>query len=172
MVVRLFWDRILSYIQAEGGNDDDPTIIPVALTSLRNRELVYRHEESAFANSVECLFKHDVLRDVTYESVIKRQRKTYNNLVADWLIANCGDRLVEYSGLIAEHLLLAERKETACNYFIQAGQSALDSYANSEAEEYFQHALELSSIASLKADILTGLCETLKRQGINDEADG
>ena len=170
VVGRLFWDRIVTYIQAEGGDGGDPQLIPQALTSLRNRELVYRHEESAFVGAVEYLFKHDVLREVTYESVIKRLRKTYHGLVADWLIANCGDRIGEYSGLIAEHLLLAGRKETACNYFIQAGQSALDSYANSEAEGYFKHALELSSNASLKADILTGLGETLKRQGKNDEA--
>ncbi len=48
VVGRLFWDRIVAYIQAEEGNGDDPALIPLALTSLRNRELVYRHEESAF----------------------------------------------------------------------------------------------------------------------------
>ena len=54
---------------------------------------MYRHEESAFIGAVEYLFKHDVLREVTYESVIKRLRKTYHGLVADWLIANSGDRI-------------------------------------------------------------------------------
>ena len=59
--------------------------------------------------AVEYLFKHDVLREVTYESVIKRLRKTLPWLVADWLIANSGDRIGEFSGLIGEHLRLRGR---------------------------------------------------------------
>jgi hypothetical protein len=44
VVGRLFWDRIVIYIHAEGGNGGDPQLIPQSLTSLRNRELVFRHE--------------------------------------------------------------------------------------------------------------------------------
>ncbi len=58
-----------------------------------------------------------MLREVTYESVLKRLRKTYHGFVADWLIVNSGDRIGEYSGLIAEHLLLAERIEQALPVF-------------------------------------------------------
>jgi class 3 adenylate cyclase/tetratricopeptide (TPR) repeat protein len=170
VVGRLFWDRIVSYIQAEGGNGGDPQLIPKTLTSLRNRELVYRHEESAFVGAVEYLFKHDVLREVTYESVLKRLRKTYHGLVADWLIANSSDRISEYYGLIAEHLLVAGRNEQACDYFINAGLSALASYASAEAENYFQSALELSPAESLHATVLAGLGEALYRQGKEDQA--
>ena len=117
VVGRLFWDRIVSYIHSAEGDGDDPQRIPLALTSLRNRELVYRHEESAFIGAVEYLFKHDVLREVTYESVIKRLRKTYHRLVAEWLIANCGDRIEEYNGLIGEHAQLAGEEELAWRVF-------------------------------------------------------
>jgi len=165
VVGRLFWDRIVSYIQAEGGNGGDPQLIPKTLTSLRNRELVYRHEESAFVGAVEYLFKHDVLRDVTYESVLKRLRKTYHGLIADWLIANSGDRIGEYSGLIAEHLLLARRIDQACEYFNQAGDIVLASYANHEAENYYRQALELSASNSLRADLIFGLARSLHKQG-------
>ncbi|GAG54593.1 unnamed protein product, partial [marine sediment metagenome] len=151
VVGRLFWDRIVSYMQAEGGNGGDLLLIPQALTSLRNRELVYRHEESAFIGAVEYLFKHDVLREVTYESVIKRLRKTYHGLVADWLIANCGDRIGEYSGLIGEHLLLAGRNVSAGEYFKRAGDSALAAFANSEAEEYYRKALKFTTSTSVQA---------------------
>ena len=170
VVGRLFWDRIVAYIQDEGGNGGDPQLVPQALTSLRNRELVYRHEESAFVGSVEYLFKHDVLREVTYESVIIRLRKTYHGLVADWLIANCGDRIGEFSGLIAEHLLLAGRDEQACEYFTQAGGIALSSFANTEAKGFYQQALNLSPHESLSAGILTGLGEAASRLDQSEEA--
>jgi class 3 adenylate cyclase/tetratricopeptide (TPR) repeat protein len=171
VVGRLFWDRIVSHIQSEGGDGGDPQHIPQVLTSLRDRELIFRHEESAFVGAVEYLFKHDVLREVTYESVLKRLRKTYHGLVADWLIGNSGDRIGEYSGLIAEHLLQSGRNKQACNYFNQAGESALASFANSEAVDYFRLALELFPSEPLRADILSGLGKALRLQGLNEEAE-
>jgi tetratricopeptide (TPR) repeat protein len=171
VVGRLFWDRIVSHIQSEGGDGDDPQHIPQVLTSLRDRELIFRHEESAFVGAVEYLFKHDVLREVTYESVLKRLRKTYHGLVADWLIGNSGDRIGEYSGLIAEHLLLARREEQACEYFFHAGESALASFANAEAQHYFYLALELSPPETTHVELLSGLGEALRLQGKNEEAE-
>jgi predicted ATPase len=141
---RLFWDRLVAHIQAEGGKGGDPQLVPLALTSLRGRELIYRREESAFAGAVEYIFKHDQLREVTYESVIKRLRKTYHGLVADWLVINSGDRIGEYSGLIGDHLLLAERRSMACEYFYQAGEQAAMRYANEEAVAYISRALALT----------------------------
>ncbi len=157
VVGRLFWDRIVTYIHAEGGNGGDPQLIPHALTSLRNREFVYRHEELAFVGAVEYIFKHDMLRDVIYESVIKRLRKTYHGLVADWLVANCGDRISEYYGLIAEHSLLAGKKERACQYYLKAGEQSLLTYANSEAENQFRRALNLECTKIDKPKLLEGL---------------
>jgi class 3 adenylate cyclase/tetratricopeptide (TPR) repeat protein len=170
VVGRLFWDRIVTYIQAEGGDGDDPQLIPLALASLRDRELVYRHEESAFVGTVEYIFKHDVLREVTYESVLKRLRRIYHGLVADWLIANSSDRVEEHSGLIAEHLLLSGRIEQACEYFNQAGDIALASYANHEAESYYRQALKLSTPDPLRAELLVGVGEALYRQGLSEKA--
>ena len=118
----------------------------------------------------EYLFKHDVLREVTYESVIKRLRKTYHGLVADWLIDNSGDRVSEYNGLIAEHLLMAGREEIAGEYLKQAGDSALATFANSEAEEYYQQALKFTTSTSIRADILFNLGEALRLQVRNEDA--
>ena len=165
VVGRLFWDRIVAYIQTEGGNGGEPALIPQSLTSLRNRELVFRHEESAFVGSTEYLFKHDVLREVTYNSVIKRLRKTYHGLVADWLIDNSGDRLGEYSGLIAEHLLLAGRSDKAGQYFAQAGKLALASFANTEAEGYFRQALDLNTEVTHRADLTFASAKSQHFQG-------
>jgi len=165
VVGRLFWDRIVAYIQAEGGKEDTPHDISQALSSLRNREIVYRHEDSAFVGAVEYLFKHDLLREVTYESVIKQLRKTYHGLVADWLIANSGDRIGEYSGLIADHLLIAGKKVQACEYFHQAGILALSSYANVDAERYFEEALKICSEPSQQAALTYAYAKSLHKQG-------
>ncbi|MBE0409309.1 MAG: hypothetical protein IBX69_06210 [Anaerolineales bacterium] len=168
VVGRLFWDRIVAHIQAaEGGK---PQVVPDALTSLRGREMVYRREASAFMDANEYIFKHDILRDVTYESVLKRLRRVYHGIVADWLVSQVAERSGEYSGMIAGHLLLAGRKKQACQYFLHAGQAALASYANHEAEGYFRQALELSPEIDQKAACLAGLGEALRRQGQREES--
>ena len=166
VVGRQFWDQVVAHIQASG--EGNPHLLPEALNSLRGRELIYRLEESAFADSREYIFKHDILRDVTYESVLKRLRRIYHGLVADWLIAHGAERSNEYSGLIAEHLLQAGRHDQACQYFLQAGEAALETYANNEAEASFRKALELSPSKAQLAACLSGLVEALSRQGKGD----
>ena len=167
VVGRLFWDQVVAYIHAAG--DGGGEVVPQALSALRDRELVYRREESAFVDSREYLFKHDLLREVTYESVLKRLRKAYHALAADWLIVHSGERIGEYRGLIAEHLLLAGRREQALEYLLAAGEAALASFANSEAEVYFRQALDLAPGETQQAGLLAGLGEALKRQARHEE---
>ena len=106
--------------------------------------MIYHREESAFSEVTEYTFKHAILRDVTYESVLKRVRKAYHGLVAEWLIQHGGERTSEYTGLIADHLELAGKYEQAAIYLYQAGEGAAKRYANDEAVEYFSRALALT----------------------------
>ncbi len=168
VVGRLFWDQAVAHIQA--AEHGKPQAVPQALGSLRGREMVYRRETSAFAESQEYLFKHDILREVTYESVLKRLRRKYHGLVADWLKTQVEDRMGEFSGLIAGHLLQAGRKDEAGLYFLRAGQAALASFANKEAEKYLRQGIEFSISDNNKATCLADLGLALWRQGFTDEA--
>ena len=173
VVGHIFWDDAVEYISSASRPPDTQSPIRTPdenLSSLRSRELVYRREESVFAEASEYTFKHAILRDVTYESVLKRVRKAYHGLVADWLIEHSAERLAEYAGLIAEHLLLAEKSEQALNYIRTAGEAALASYANPEAESYFRRALEQSPSDPDRAVLLSGLGEAVSQQGFSEEA--
>jgi tetratricopeptide (TPR) repeat protein len=145
-------------------------MVSETLNALRSRELIYRREESTFVDAREYIFKHDLLREVTYESVLKRLRGVYHGLVAEWLIEHSAERIGEYSGLIAQHLLLAGKDNQALQFFIRAGEAALASYANAEAERYFRQALALSPTQSEQAALLSGLGEALGRQARSEEA--
>ena len=137
---------------------------------MRSRELIYRRETSAFTDSREFIFKHDILREVTYESVIKRLRRIYHGMVADWLIVQDPERAKEYLGMIAKPLARAGRTEQTREYFLQAGQSALDRYANAEAEINFKKVVELSPNKRQLADGLKGLGIARGRMGSINEA--
>jgi predicted ATPase len=62
---------------------------------------------------VEYVFRHAILRDVTYDTVIPRQRRALHKLVADWLIEVGGERAGEHTLLVAEHYARAEEASLA-----------------------------------------------------------
>jgi tetratricopeptide (TPR) repeat protein len=109
--------------------------------ALSQKEMVFPREISDFAGTKAYIFKHALLREVTYESVLKRLRKTYHALVAEWLITHSGERLSEYTGLIAEHLEQASKGEEAAVYLHQAGKQAAARFGNTEALNFFSRAL-------------------------------
>jgi tetratricopeptide (TPR) repeat protein len=151
VVGRLFWDLAVAHIaaaarpdRAEAQTEAESEAIGAALAALGGREMVFPQARSAFEGAEEYLFKHALLREVTYEGVLKRVRRAYHGLVAGWLMEQAGERAGEYTGLIAGHLSLAGRREEAVRYLRRAAEQAAASYANEEAAGYYSRALELT----------------------------
>jgi ABC-type oligopeptide transport system substrate-binding subunit len=142
VVGRLFWDRAVAHIRSSGSaataTDDE---VLNGLVALRERDMVFRRETSAFAGAGEYLFKHALLREITYASVLKRLRQVSHGLVADWLLEEGGERAGEITGLIADHLEAAGRTEEAVERLLQAGDQARLVYAHDEAIAYYRRAL-------------------------------
>lgn len=162
VVGRLFWDMALTKLAADQTariNIDD--LLPL-LESIRSRELVFRREHSAFAETGEYIFKHALLRDVTYETVLLKLRKVYHEQVAIWLEHVAGDRLGEYLGLIASHYELAENHSKAVEYLLLIGDRARMAYAHHEAIDAYQRAL----IIQKKQEELGDAARTLMKLGL------
>jgi len=142
VVGRIFWDLAVANISAavEGR---EPEEVALLLQALQRREMVFTRPTSLFADADEYIFKHAILREVTYESVLKRVRRLYHGLVAEWLIEYGGERVEEYTGLIADHLELAGQAPRAVVYLRRAGEQAAARFANAEAVSYFTRALGL-----------------------------
>jgi class 3 adenylate cyclase/predicted ATPase len=141
VVGRVFWDGVVGQLGDTAGAEQNRT--DEALESLRQRELVFQRQMSTFAEETEYLFKHSVLHDVTYESVLRRQRREYHAQVAAWLAAQSGERGAEYAGLIGEHYERADEGTRASRWYTQAGRQAQDTYAPATAINYYRKALEL-----------------------------
>ena len=146
-----------------------PSLLP-ALDSLCRKELILRLENSSFAGATEYAFKHELLRNVTYESLLKKARREYHGQVADWLIENSRERISEYTGLVAMHLEHARRPAEAADWYARAGQQARAGFAPATAIGHFRKALALSTEAETpqspltRLDWLDGLGETLAAQ--------
>jgi len=154
VVGRLFWDRAVARINASMGEGIDETGVADRLSALRVREMVFQRETSAFADAREYIFKHALLREVTYGSVLKRVRRTYHGLVADWLLEQGGERAEEYTALIADHLALSGRTAEAVNYLLEAGDRARGLYAYQEAIHAYERALALLRELGTRSDAL------------------
>ena len=152
VVGRLFWDRAVMALTLEQPAVESkelavslapPTLdaLQAALSTLRGRELVFHREELAFSGAEEYAFKHVLLREVTYESVLRRVRQRYHGLVADWLLRQSAERANEFVGQIAEHLASAGRSAEAIHYLHRAGDLAGAQYANAEAIGFYRRAL-------------------------------
>jgi len=188
VVGRVFWDSAVERLSptAEGQLAAGPSAegslakreILEALAGLRRKELIFRRESSAFAGAVEYTFKHELLRNVTYESLLKKLRRDYHAQVAAWLIERSGERVAEFAGLVAAHFEQAARVAEAAEWYGRAGQQARTGYAPATAIEYFRKALELLPAArtaekefqAKRLEWREGLGETLGAQARFAEA--
>jgi class 3 adenylate cyclase/predicted ATPase len=169
VIGRIFWEDTLRHIyQRDPEHPGEPAAIQQVLSDLRRREMVFARADSTFHSTREYIFKHALLRDAVYESILKRVRRNYHALVADWLIHNsAAGRSSEVTGLIADHLEQAGDDQRACTYLKQAGMQAAAKFANAEALDFFTRALHLAhgQPAAFRFDLLLARESILDLQG-------
>jgi serine/threonine protein kinase/tetratricopeptide (TPR) repeat protein len=135
---RVFWDAAAVALSREAGVDEDE--VHALLEELRRRELVLRREESGFAGTVEYVFRHAILRDVTYETLVPRQRRALHKQAAEWLQAMGGERARELNPLVAEHYERAGENGLAAARLLAAGREFMDVAAFAEAVDVLTRA--------------------------------
>jgi class 3 adenylate cyclase/tetratricopeptide (TPR) repeat protein len=150
VVGRIFWDLLLVYLQKMEDVEQGKKHVLQLLDSLRSREMVFRRESSAFGEAIEHIFKHDLLREVAYESVLLSLRREYHSRAADWLIDNSQKYGVQQPGLVAKHLLEAGRDLEAVDYLQKAGEMAVASFAHEEAVNFLSQVLDLLPVDELE----------------------
>ncbi len=148
VVGRVFWDEVLSFLgerqadpEREGPNVTSET--EQTLNGLQARDLITRQATTDLEGVTEFAFNNIILREVIYESVLKRERRAYHARVAEWLIDRSGERKNEFASLIAEHLERAEQSTQAIIYLRRAGEHAQRTNAFRESINFFERALSL-----------------------------
>jgi class 3 adenylate cyclase/tetratricopeptide (TPR) repeat protein len=137
VIGKQFWDSLVAELAPDGADARRE------LAALESRELVFRYEQLAFVGVREYTFKHAILQQVTYETVLLQVRRACHAQVARWLEARAGERLDEYLTLIAEHHSLAGQPRVAASWYIRAGERAANLGANGDARRFFETALGL-----------------------------
>ncbi|MFN8371340.1 MAG: protein kinase [Anaerolineae bacterium] len=141
VIGRIFWVSAVTALEAADGFHMERT--DRLLDDLRRREMIYLREKSDFAGTQEYVIKHAILRDVIYESLLKRQQRSYHAAAAEWLIKVSAERAAEYTGLIAEHYEKAGEPTKAAGYLFDAAEQAYRVTAYPEARASLNHALAI-----------------------------
>jgi len=89
------------------------------------------------------IFKHALIQDAAYSSLLRSERREYHARVARILVDEFPLRVDERPEIVARHLTSAERFEEAIAYWILAGEAAVLRATHKEALAHYDKGLEL-----------------------------
>jgi predicted ATPase/class 3 adenylate cyclase len=109
------------------------------LGQLVGAELLYQRGRPPRAKYV---FKHALIQDAAYASLLKRTRQQYHQQIAQMLEGDFPETVEAEPELVAHHLTEAGLNEQAVGYWHQAGKRATQRSANVEAINHLSKGLE------------------------------
>jgi tetratricopeptide (TPR) repeat protein len=128
---------------------------------LQRRDFIRADADLETGEGAAYIFKHALIQETAYESLLHGHRRGLHGRVAAALQAIFHGREEEMAGLLAYHFERAGREAEAIHYLQLAGDQARRLYANEDAIDYYSRALALLSAAS--SDSAAILCRQLYR---------
>jgi class 3 adenylate cyclase/tetratricopeptide (TPR) repeat protein len=113
-----------------------------SLAELRTLEFIY---EKALFPDLEYVFKHALVQDVAYGSLLKPRRRSLHELVGRAIEELYADRLDEHVAELAHHYAEGEVWPKALDYGRRAGDRARALFANREAIHHYTAALDAAA---------------------------
>ena len=104
---------------------------------------------------LEYIFRHALVQDAAYDSLLKSDRRTLHAAVAETLEGMYPGRLDEISATLADHHERAENFPQALRHYLSAARQSARTYANREAISLFERAIEISALPEARANVDT-----------------
>lgn len=128
----------------------DEATLQRALGQRVDAELLYPR---GYPPDATYLFKHALIQEVAYQSLLKSTRQQYHQRIAQELAAHFPETAETQPELLAHHYTEASLRESAVSWWQRAGQRAVQHSAQTEAIRHFTTGL----------DLLTALPDTPER---------
>ena len=132
--------RTFAYELLQAVTPLDEVSLQQALVRLVDAELLYQR---GIPPQATYLFKHALIQDAAYQSLLKSTRQQYHQRIAQVLEARFPAPVETQPELVAQHYTTAGCPEQAVLYWQRAGQQASDRSANQEAISHFTTGIEL-----------------------------
>ena len=112
------------------------------LEELKGLEIIY---ELGLAPEPAYIFKHALIQDVAYQSLLKERRLELHRAVGMAIEEIYADRLAEHAEELAHHFQNGGEWQKAFTYLVRSGDRAKAAYANQTALDFYARALEASA---------------------------
>jgi class 3 adenylate cyclase/tetratricopeptide (TPR) repeat protein len=109
------------------------------LAELKALEIIY---EQGLLQEPAYVFKHAVIQDVAYQSLLVQRRRQLHRAVGHAIEELYPDRLAEHCEELAHHFTQAEEWTKALEYSAVAGDRAAHAFANVEARRHYARAID------------------------------
>ncbi len=119
-----------------------PDALTTALDALVESELVYRR---GFGTGARYVFKHSLVQDAAYNSLLKSTRARYHQSIAEALVSRFPDVAASQPEIVAHHYTEAGLPEQAVGYWLVAGERALARSAHQEAIAQLKQCLQVTA---------------------------
>ena len=91
-------------------------------------------------------FRHALIRDAAYEGLSYKRRRELHARVAEVIERTQGDGAEDAAEILALHFHRAERWPETWRYSVEAGRRAAEKYANVEAAQFLEQALDAAKL--------------------------
>ena len=136
----------------------DLTALQLILETARVPELAY-------------MFKHALIHDVAYATLVAESRQRLHRLVGAAIEELYADRLSEHYETLAHHCYEGQDWEKALGYLEKAGDKAVAAYANADALRFYARALEVCETLgepAVEASVSSATKRALVNFGVGD----
>ncbi|NOT55639.1 MAG: AAA family ATPase [Deltaproteobacteria bacterium] len=132
--------REFSYELIHAVSPLDEATLQQELHQFVEAELIYQR---GLPPQATYLFKHALIQDTAYQSLLKSKRQQLHQQIAQVLVHRFPETVETQPELLAHHYTEAGLKEQAIPYWQQAGQRASQRSANAEAVSHLTNALDI-----------------------------
>jgi tetratricopeptide (TPR) repeat protein len=132
--------RRVPYALLQAVWQQDEEVLQRELERLVEAELVYQR---GLPPQAVYVFKHALIQETAYQSLLKRTREHYHQRIAQVLVEQFPETAALQPELLAHHYTEAGLGEQALPYWQQAGEFAVERSANAEAVSHFMKGLEI-----------------------------
>jgi len=166
VVGKIFWERLVAELM-----DRD---ISGGLADLTLRDMVRRSLQSSLSDDIEYIFKHILVQEAAYNTILKKFRINLHAKVVRVIEDKYPALIDQYADLLAYHAERSEDRDKNIQYSILAGDKNRKLFANRQAREFYRRALKLmeNDPAFKEKCFETGikLADVCSSLGDNDEA--
>lgn len=132
VIGRIFFYRVIEEILKPDNN------LRLKLNSLQTQNLI---RIKKLIPDIEYIFKHALTQEISYESILIKQRLKLHQIVANSIEVLFDDRIDDFLGMLAYHYTYAENWKKAQYYLFKAGDKAGNIAADSESLNYYKKAI-------------------------------